>query len=314
MQTRQPNIASIVLSIVLVAALVIVGIEHVVVGGTGGKLQAAQEQLSALQGQVAEAQATSEALANSGGDNLLEWRNAQGRMSFLGDGSGKVAYLTFDDGPDDSLTPRIMEILQRYGINGTWFCLANDEEQDYLDLDMCKKLEEAGNAVGIHDWEQNESYDYYKGSVDNYFSTDFDKTREKLEAAVGHEIKIMRFAGGSPTIGYYNSKIGKKLPQELIKRGYQFFDWNVLAGDSEPSQFVNGSTPKATIVNNVLGGAKTFAKTNSPICVLMHDNPGKDTTVEALPEIIEGLQNLGYTFSTLSYDSPGFYQMKIIDD
>lgn len=314
MQNRQSNIASVVLTVMLIVAVLAVIAEQVVIGNAQSELDTTTAQLSNLQSQVEDAQSTNETLTASYSDDIIEWRNAQGRLSFLGDGSGKVAYLTFDDGPDDTLTPKIMEILEEYGINATWFCLANDEEQDYLALDMCAKLEKAGNVVGIHDWEQNESYDYYKGSVDNYFDTDFDKTREKLEAAVGHEIKIMRFAGGSPTIGYYNSKIATKLPQEMITRGYQYFDWNVLAGDSEPSQFVNGSTPKATIVNNVLGGAKTFAASDSPICVLMHDNPGKDTTVEALPEIIEGLQNLGYTFATLSYDSPGFYQLKIIDD
>ena len=123
----------------------------------------------------------------------------------------------------------------------------------------------------------------------------------------------MRFAGGSPTISYYNSKIGKKLPCEILKRGYQYFDWNVLAGDSEPSQFVNGSTPKDKIVSTVLGQAKSFARTNSPICVLMHDNPGKESTVAALPQIIEGLKDLGYRFEVLNYDSPGFYQAKIVD-
>ena len=230
----------------------------------------------------------------------------------MGDKSGLVCYLTFDDGPCYN-TKKVLDVLDQYDACGTWFCLANDEEQDYLQLDLLKEIEERGNAVGIHDWEQNESYSYYKGTVDNYFDTDFDKTKEKLEAKLGHEINIMRFAGGSPTIAYYNSKIGKKLPCEILKRGYQYFDWNVLAGDSEPSQFVNGSTPKDKIVSNVLGQAKSFARTNSPICVLMHDNPGKESTVAALPQIIEGLKDLGYRFEVLNYDSPGFYQAKIVD-
>lgn len=306
------NILSIVLTALVAVGLVAVIVQAVVLGNSSKKLEDANAQLSSLDAQVDEATTTNTQLKSQSEENLLEWRNAQGRMSFMGDKSGLVAYLTFDDGPCSN-TSKVLDILDQYDACGTWFCLANDKDQDYLQLDLCKEIEERGNAVGIHDWEQNESYDYYKGTVDNYFDTDFNKTKEKLEAAVGHEIKIMRFAGGSPTIAYYNSKIGKTLPQEIIKRGYQYFDWNVLAGDSEPSQFVNGSTPKDKIVSNVLGEAKTFAKTNSPICVLMHDNPGKDTTIEALPEIIQGLKKLGYSFKTLSYDSPGFYQAKIID-
>ena len=309
---RTRNIISLVLSALVVVAVVAVVVQGVSISGTSKKLEEANAQLADLNTQVDEATTTNNELQSQSETNLIEWRNAQGRLSFLGDGSGLVAYLTFDDGPCSN-TSKVLDILDEYDACGTWFCLANDKDQDYLQLDLLKEIESRGSAVGIHDWEQNESYSYYKGTVDNYFDTDFNKTKKKLEKKLGHEIKIMRFAGGSPTIAYYNSKIGKTLPQEMIKRGYQYFDWNVLAGDSEPSQFVNGSTPKDKIVSNVLTEAKAFAKTNSPICVLMHDNPGKDTTVEALPEIIEGLKDMGYTFATLTYDSPGFYQAKIID-
>lgn len=307
------NMLSIVLTALVGVAIVAVIVQQLVIGNTPAKLEEANAQLADINTQLDDATAKNTQLNQDDQKDILEFRNAQGRMSFMGDGSGLVAYLTFDDGPCSN-TSKVLDILDKYDACGTWFCLANDAVQDYLQLDLCKEIESRGNVVGIHDWEQNDSYSYYKGTVDNYFDTDFDKTKDKLEKAVGHEIKIMRFAGGSPTIGYYNSKIGKKLPQEIIKRGYQYFDWNVLAGDSEPSQFVNGSTPKDKIVSNVLGEAKGFAKTNSPICVLMHDNPGKDTTIEALPEIIQGLKKMGYSFATLSYDTPGFYQTKIIDD
>ena len=303
-----------ILTIVVVALFVLVVGQQVLFMVIGDKTAAAQEDLGSLQGQVAEAQTQNQQLTTQLSDKTLEWRNAQGRLSFNGDGTGKVCYLTFDDGPSKTLTPKNLEILKEKGAVGTWFCLGDAEEFPYLDLSLCKHIEEQGNAVGIHDWAQDDSYSYYKGDVENYFTSDFDKTKQVLEEAVGHEIKICRFAGGSPTIRYYNSKIGKTLPQEIIKRGYQYFDWNVLAGDSEPSQFVNGHTPKDTIVDNVLSAAEKYAKTNSPICVLMHDNPGKDTTTEALPEIIDGLKELGYTFSTLSYDSPGFYQTSIIEE
>lgn len=268
-------------------------------------------ELSSLQTQVAQAQTQNSTLQQQEKDKYVEWRNAQGRLSLKGDGSGKVCYLTFDDGPDDALTPKNLQVLTEKGAVATWFCLANDKTYDYLNLSLCKNIEAQGSAVGIHDWDQNDSYKYYKGDVDNYFTTDFDKTKEKLESVVGHEIKIMRFAGGSLTVGYYNSAIGKALPRAIIERGYQFFDWNVLAGDSEASQFVGGSTPKDKIVSNVLNEAQYYAKRNSPICVLMHDNPGKSTTTQALPEIIDGLRALGYEFKTLDYDTPGFYQTVI---
>ena len=274
------------------------------------ELQAQTKQLSA---QLDEAKATHEGLSEMKAKqeaDPLPWRNAEGRLSLNGDGTGKVCYLTFDDGPSDALTPKILDILDEHDACGTWFCMGN-KNISYLNLSLVKDIEKRGNAVGIHDWNQASDYDYYRGSVQHYFDVDFDRAKKNIEKAAGHDINIMRFAGGSPTIGYVNKNIGTSLPKEMIARGYQFFDWNVLAGDSEASQFVGGSTPKDRIVSNVLDGASYYAEKDSPICVLMHDNPGKDTTVEALPEIIEGLRDMGYEFQVLTYDSPGFYQVEL---
>ena len=310
---KNSNAFSRVLIVTLVMLVVAVIVEQVVIDMADAQLQSAKADVAQVQQETEQVRIENNELNSRHSEQLVQWRNAQGRMSFLGDGSGKICYLTFDDGPDEELTTKNLEILNEKGAVATWFCLGNDEEYTYLKLDLCKKIEEQGSAVGIHDWDQNSSYSYYKGDVDNYFTSDFDKTREKLEAAVGHEIKICRFAGGSTTIGYYNASIATDLPREVVKRGYQYFDWNVLAGDSESSQMVNGKVPTSTIIENVMSGAEKFARLNSPICVLMHDNPGKETTTEALPQIIDGLKELGYTFKTLDYDTPGFYQVKIAD-
>lgn len=303
-----------VLVAVLIVAIVVAVAEHFYLMNLDNRLESAKSNLTSLQEQVTEAQTSNEELQNKESQQTIEYRNAQGRMAFLGNGQGKVCYLTFDDGPYSVNTKKNLATLKKKGAVATWFCLANDEEQDYLSLDLCKDIEAAGCAVGIHDWEQNESYSYYKGTVQNYFDTDFDKTKKKLESIVGHEINICRFAGGSATIGYYNSKNRKALPIAMLKKGIQYFDWNVSAGDADPSQFVGGSTPVNKLVKNVLNDAEYFAKKNSPICVLMHDNPGKETTVQALPKIIDGLKELGYTFDVLTNDTPGFYQQVLTDD
>ena len=81
--------------------------------------------------------------------------------------------------------------------------------------------------------------------------------------------------------------------------GYAYFDWNVVSGDADAV-----SVPATTIANNVL----TRAEGQNSICVLMHDNGAKDTTVEALPGIIEGLSSMGYRFEPLTAECFGFYQ------
>ncbi|MGI6032568.1 MAG: polysaccharide deacetylase family protein [Coriobacteriales bacterium] len=300
-----------ILTLVILALFAVLVIQQIYFSVTEGGLSSAKSELESVNSQISDAQSQNDNLTKQQSEKLIEYKNAQGRLSLSGDGSGKVAYLTFDDGPSKTLTKKNLEVLTEHGAVATWFCLADEEDYPYLDLSLCKDIEAQGSAVGIHDWDQNDSYDYYKGTAKNYFTSDFNKAKSAIESAVGHEIHIMRFAGGSLSIKSCSSSNAKKIPKMMLKRGIQFVDWNVLAGDSESSQFVNGSTPKSKIVSNVLSEAQKYAKTNSPICVLMHDNPGKETTTKALPEIIDGLKELGYTFKTLDFDSPGFYQLEI---
>jgi len=88
------------------------------------------------------------------------------------------------------------------------------------------------------------------------------------------------------------------LKKEYIKRlrdeGYQYYDWNVCPGDAE------GSYRSAqTLIANTLKQAKGKDR----IIVLLHDAPGKRSTAEALPAIIEGLKEMGFTFAAISPDT-----------
>ncbi|MNC33442.1 Bifunctional xylanase/deacetylase precursor [compost metagenome] len=85
-----------------------------------------------------------------------------------------------------------------------------------------------------------------------------------------------------------------RLVRRVQQEGYQYFDWNVSSTDA--AQAVQ---PKAEIVNAVLSAA---AK-KPAVIVLMHDARGKTTTVEALPEVIRGLREMGFRFDVLHKDS-----------
>lgn len=55
--------------------------------------------------------------------------------------------LTFDDGPDAEVTPRMLEVLQRHGAKATFFVLTDEAIRR---PDLVKQLAEAGHEVGLH--------------------------------------------------------------------------------------------------------------------------------------------------------------------
>ncbi len=195
----------------------------------------------------------------------------------------KICYLTFDDGPSDN-TLKILKILDKYNVKATFFVI-NTSKLSYV-----KKIKAAGHTVGLHSY----THDYdtiYKNST-AYFK-DLNLISNAVKKQIGIESKIIRFPGGSS-----NTKgLTKAMRQQVIKKGYYYFDWNV---DSMDASGHNVSYTK--IKNSVL----TAAKSRNSICVLMHDTSAKDTTVTALPYIIKGLKKQGYTFQALTEKSPGF--------
>ena len=95
---------------------------------------------------------------------------------------------------------------------------------------------------------------------------------------------LIRFPGGS---------FGTKLAgfrAEVKHMGYEYIDWNSLNGDSEAIH-----VPENMLIKIV----KESTNKKNEIVVLMHDSNTKQTTVDALPQIIEYLKSKGYTFKTL---------------
>lgn len=59
---------------------------------------------------------------------------------------GEIA-LTIDDGPDPDVTPQVLEMLDRYGIKASFFCIG-DNAARYPDI--CRNIVERGHTVENH--------------------------------------------------------------------------------------------------------------------------------------------------------------------
>ena len=202
----------------------------------------------------------------------------------------KVCYLTFDDGPSEN-TLKILEILKKYNVKATFFVI-NSKQIGYV-----KNIYEAGHTVGLHSATHNYSKIY--SSTDAYFN-DLEEISNKVESIIGIKPNVIRFPGGSSnTVSKkYCKGIMSRLTKLVAEKGYYYFDWNVESGDA------NQNTASYTYIrNNVLSGAKN----KNTACVLMHDSSAKTTTVQALPEIIEGLSKMGYRFEALSDKANGYH-------
>lgn len=192
----------------------------------------------------------------------------------------KTVYLTFDDGPS-ARTLEILDILKKHNIKATFFVISDEKETS---KEIVKKIYDEGHSIGVHS--ASHSYETIYKSVE-HFLKDFEQCLEYIKDITGEVPNIFRFPGGS--VNSYNKKICKELTDEMVRRGFTYFDWNVSSDDA-----VKGYTEES-IYSNVMNGCKN----HSVSVVLMHDSAPKKATVAALERIIPDLLEQGYTFDRL---------------
>lgn len=182
------------------------------------------------------------------------------------DGIRRV-YLTFDDGPSSN-TDRILDILDSYGVKATFFVVGkNNYAQQY------KRIAEEGHTLAMHSF--THKYKEIYASLDSY-KYDLKQLHDFLYELTGENCTIVRFPGGS------SNTVSKVDMFELIDyldgEGITYFDWNVSSGDASGTYLSANQ-----IAKNVLDNVNRFDNA----VVLFHDAASKDSTVEALPIIIE---------------------------
>lgn len=197
--------------------------------------------------------------------------DADGTVSDTEDGIRKV-YLTFDDGPSSN-TGKILDILAEYDVKATFFVVGKEEER-YQPL--YNRIVDEGHTLAMHSY-SHKYHEIYQ-SKESYVE-DLTKLQEFLYETTGVWCRYCRFPGGS------SNTVSKVDMHELIayldEQDMTYFDWNIVSGDASNSYISPGD-----IIRNCTRKIGEFDE----VIILMHDAAEKDSTVEALPGLIEQIQ------------------------
>ena len=178
----------------------------------------------------------------------------------------KTVYLTFDDGPTEKVTRKILEVLKNEKVKASFFCVGKNVEK-YPDLFACIKAE--GHAVGNH---TNTHLNGWKTNKKQYL--------EDVEEAD----KLIKSNLFRPPYGKLNWRSKKDL-----QRKYKIVMWDVAGGDFD--QYLSIKDVVKNIINNVNPGS----------IVVLHDNQKfMAKTVGALPIIIKELKAKKYRFGLIN--------------
>lgn len=194
----------------------------------------------------------------------------------------KVAYLTFDDGPDDKNTAAVLDILKQEGVKATFYVLGRNVKA-YPEI--ARRIFNEGHALGNHSYDHD--YKRLYASADSYLA-EMEQADDAIYELLGLRPLITRAPSGR--MGNFTSAY----EAIIAANGYVEHDWNVSSADAAPNHPV-----AQDFIDNISGQAVM----NSAI-ILMHSSSGHEETVKALPEIIRVLREKGYTFGVITPMTP----------
>jgi peptidoglycan/xylan/chitin deacetylase (PgdA/CDA1 family) len=178
--------------------------------------------------------------------------------------------MTFDDGPQEKLTPKLLDLLAQHHIKATFF-LIGQNAAEYPDL-VAREARE-GHEIGNHSW----SHPNLAKMSDEGIRRQLRQTEDAIKQATGKRPTLMR-----PPYGSISARQKQWIHEEF---GYQIILWDV-----DP---LDWKRPGPSVVTN-----RILRETRPGSIVLSHDiHPG---TIEAMHDTLNQLEAKGFKFVTVS--------------
>lgn len=177
--------------------------------------------------------------------------------------------LTFDDGPNPTTTPQLLDILDRYHAKATFFILGQNAEK-YPEI--IKDMVNRGHEVACHSY----SHPDFRGLSQEGLMKELTLCRDLVKSAGGVDPILVRPPYGG-TNDFVRSTI-ESIGQEEVRWSVDTLDWKTR-------------NPQA-----ILQAVKDY--TSSGDIVLMHDT--HQTTIDSVASVVEYLQGQGYELVTVS--------------
>lgn len=183
--------------------------------------------------------------------------------------SEKMICLTFNDGPDDQITPQVLDILKKHHVKASFFFTGSKLEQS---PEVVKRAYQDGHLVLSHAW----SHQQLTSLSQQEIRKEIQMAEDKVYELIGERPALIR-----PPAGY----LDKNAAAVIKNNGYKIVLWSIDTMDWSHNE-------KSSIIENVM-------HIRPGDIIMMHCDSNNKETLKALPEIIDNLRQMGYQFVDL---------------
>jgi cellulose synthase/poly-beta-1,6-N-acetylglucosamine synthase-like glycosyltransferase/spore germination protein YaaH/peptidoglycan/xylan/chitin deacetylase (PgdA/CDA1 family) len=202
----------------------------------------------------------------------------------------KKLVLTFDDGPDPTWTPKILDVLSEKHVPASFFIVGMNGENN---IPLLKRIYREGHELGDHTFTHpNIAEVSHRRAV-----IEMESTRLLIECVTGHSTVLFRAPYNAD---FTPEKLDELIPVAIARtKNYLDVGESIDPLDWEPG--INADS----IFQRTIKRKKELEmddKTTGGNIILLHDAGGetREATLEALPKIIDYFKERGYTFTTIA--------------
>ena len=195
-------------------------------------------------------------------------------------GTGHEVALTFDDGPNDRTTPRVLDVLERDRIPATFFVVGR-AARDHPE--MLRRMVRDGDEIGNHT--QTHAHLNFLLSA-QAIGAEIDATQAAIRAATGRGTRYLRPPFGARD--YAAIDVARR-------RGLQVVMWTAMLGD------------EASTTSSDDLARRLMLQVGDGAIIVMHDGDqgragagGRTYESAALQNVVERLKADGFRFVTIS--------------
>jgi peptidoglycan/xylan/chitin deacetylase (PgdA/CDA1 family) len=135
----------------------------------------------------------------------------------------KIVSLTFDDGPDNQLTPKLLDQLHELGIPATFFCIGNKVEEN---RDLLQRMNQEGHLLGTHSFTHSNWFDFFSSKR---MRKELEESSKSIFQVIGKKPLLFR-----PPYGVINPMLKKELRGSgLIVIGFSNRAWDTSSRNEE---------------------------------------------------------------------------------
>jgi peptidoglycan/xylan/chitin deacetylase (PgdA/CDA1 family)/predicted O-methyltransferase YrrM len=211
---------------------------------------------------------------------ILDWAHPGTAVWEMPRVSEPTVYLTFDDGPNPTATPLLLDVLARQHARATFFVI--DRHLTAETAPIVRRMFEEGHAVGLHSHTRKLMVMGPAGLA-------------KTIAAAADRMERLTGYRPCPAFRPHAGWRSDMMMRGLARRGFRLFGWGWMLWDAEPFR---RRTPERLV-------PRLASRAGAGSIVVMHDghheNPRADRqyTVQTVEQLVPRLRGKGLTFGTI---------------